>query len=184
MEIPGGASHRTSEEALMTGALLSEQAENASVASLLKREAKQFISFKTGNEEYAIDIMAVREIRGWSQTTALPHQSPDIFGVMNLRGTIVPVFDMRRCFGMGATDVSISHVVIVVAVADRLAGLLVDAVSDILTIDTGEVRPVPETNAGASAAYLAGIVTIKDAMVVILSLDKLFSGIGTGAALN
>jgi purine-binding chemotaxis protein CheW len=168
----------------MTGALLSEHAETNSVASLLKRDMKQFISFKIGNEEYAIDIMTVREIRGWSQTTMLPHQSPEVCGVMNLRGTIVPVLDMRRRFGMGVTDVSISHVVIVVAVADRLVGLLVDAVSDILTIDTGEVRPVPETNAGVSVEFLAGIVSIKDAMVVILSLDKLFSGMKANNVFN
>jgi purine-binding chemotaxis protein CheW len=168
----------------MTVALISEHAKTASVASMLKGEIIQFISFKTGGEEYAIDIIAVREIRGWSQTTVLPHQSPDACGVMNLRGTIVPVFDLRRRFSMGATNPSDTHVVIVVVVADRLVGLLVDAVSDILTIDANEIRPLPEMDAGASVDFLAGIVSVKDGMVVILSLEKLFAGIGANSVLN
>ena len=161
----------------MTVPLPSEYAETASVTSLPKGQMKQFISFKIGREEYGIDIMAVREIRGWSQTTVLPNQSPHVCGVMNLRGTIVPVFDLRSRFGMGVTVASSSHAVIVVAVLDRLIGLLVDAVSDILTIDVGEIRAVPETDAGVSVDFLAGIVSVKDRMVVILALDKLFSQI-------
>ena len=161
----------------MTVALPSEYAETASVTSLPKGQMKQFISFKIGREEYGIDIMAVREIRGWSQTTVLPNQSPHVCGVMNLRGTIVPVFDLRSRFGMGVTVASSSHAVIVVAVLDRLIGLLVDAVSDILTIDVSEIRSVPETEVGVSVDFLAGIVSVKDRMVVILALDKLFSQI-------
>ena len=136
---------------------------------------KQFISFRIGGEEYAIDIMAVREIKGWTETTSLPNQPQYILGVMNLRGTIVPVFDLRRRFGMGLTEASRSHVVIIVAVLDRIVGLLVDAVSDILTIDSSEIRPVPEMERGISANFLSGIVSINEAMVVILALEELFS---------
>jgi purine-binding chemotaxis protein CheW len=168
----------------MTVALPSEYAETASVTSLPKGQMKQFISFKIGREEYAIDIMAVREIRGWSQTTVLPNQSPHVCGVMNLRGAIVPAFDLRNRFGMGVTVASSSHAIIVVAVLDRLIGLLVDAVSDILTIDVGEIRAVPETDAGVSVDFLAGIVSVKDGMVVILSLDKLFAQIDATSTPN
>jgi purine-binding chemotaxis protein CheW len=136
---------------------------------------KQFISFRIGGEEYAIDIMAVREIKGWTETTSLPNQPQYILGVMNLRGTIVPVFDLRRRFGMGLTEASRSHVVIIVAVLDRIVGLLVDAVSDILTIDSSEIRPVPEMDRGISADFLSGIVSINETMVVILALEELFS---------
>ncbi len=136
---------------------------------------KQFISFRIGAEEYAIDIMAVREIKGWTETTSLPNQPEHILGVMNLRGTIVPVFDLRRRFGMGMTEASRSHVVIIVAVLDRIVGLLVDAVSDILTIDSAEIRPVPEMERGISADFLSGIVSINESMVVILALEELFS---------
>lgn len=141
---------------------------------------KQFISFRIAGEEYAIDIMAVREIKGWSETTALPNQPQHVLGVMNLRGTIVPVFDLRCRFGMGLTEASRSHVVIIVAVIDRIVGLLVDAVSDILTIDASEIRPVPEMDRSVSAEFLSGIVSVNDTMVVILALEALFSQ-GTAA---
>ncbi len=134
---------------------------------------KQFISFKIGEEGYAIDIMAVREIKGWTETTPLPNQPEYILGVMNLRGIIVPVYDLRCRFGMGLTEASRSHAIIIVSAQDRMAGLLVDAVSDILTIDSGKICPVPEAECGASADYLSGIVPVGETMVVILALDKL-----------
>ncbi len=123
---------------------LAAQMSNAAASSAGAGAVKQFISFRIGGEEYAIDIMAVREIKGWTETTSLPNQPQHILGVMNLRGTIVPVFDLRRRFGMGLTEASRSHVVIIVAVLDRIVGLLVDAVSDILTIDSSEIARCPK----------------------------------------
>ncbi len=136
---------------------------------------KQFISFKVGDEGYAIDIMAVREIKGWTETTPLPNQPDYILGVMNLRGVIVPVYDLRCRFGMGLTEVSRSHAIIIVAAQDRMAGLLVDAVSDILTIDSAQICPVPEAECGRSADFLSGIVPVNETMVVILALDELLA---------
>ena len=159
----------------MTVAVATQIANAAPTASATRAGNKQFISFRIGGEEYAIDIMAVREIKGWTETTSLPNQPQYILGVMNLRGTIVPVFDLRHRFGMGTTEASRSHVVIIVAVLDRIVGLLVDAVSDILTIDGAEIRPVPEMDRGISADFLSGIVSINESMVVILDLEKLFS---------
>jgi purine-binding chemotaxis protein CheW len=161
----------------MNAALAAQQASAASAAigASTAGGMKQYISFKIGGEEYAIDIMAVREIKGWTETTSLPNQAQHILGVMNLRGTIVPVFDLRCRFGMGLTEATRSHVVIIVAVQDRIVGLLVDAVSDILTIDSSEIRPVPEMDRGVATDFLSGIVSINDSMVVILSLDELFS---------
>ena len=162
-------------ETSMTIAVAAQIANAAPAASVAGAGVKQFISFRIGGEEYAIDIMAVREIKGWTETTSLPNQPQYILGVMNLRGTIVPVFDLRRRFGMGVTEASRSHVVIIVAVLDRIVGLLVDAVSDILTIDSSEIRPVPEMDRGISADFLSGIVSINETMVVILALEALFS---------
>lgn len=161
----------------MTVALPADNPGIASNSTMLTAAKKQFISFKIREEEYAIDIMAVREIKGWSQTTTLPNQPSHVRGVMNLRGTMVPIFDLRCRFGMGVTDASSLHVVIVVAVLDRLIGLLVDTVSDILTIETSEIRPVPDSASGENVDFLAEIVSIKEGMVVILSLDKLFARI-------
>jgi purine-binding chemotaxis protein CheW len=166
----------------MTDEQLPENQDAASDPNMLTAGRSQFISFKIGEEEYAIDIMAVREIKGWSPTTTLPSQPSYVRGVMNLRGAIIPIFDLRRRFDMGVTNASASHVVIVVAVQDRHIGLLVDAVSDILTIETGDIRPVPDSNSGENVDFLAGIVSIKESMVVIISLDKLFArAAATGA---
>lgn len=144
---------------------------------------RQFISFRIGSEEYAIDIMAVREIKGWTDTTSLPNQPKFILGVLNLRGTIVPIFDLRCRFGMGLTDATRSHVVIIVSVLERTIGLLVDAVSDILTVNAAEIKAVPETDRSASSEFMSGIITINDGMVVLLSLENLF-GKETLAATN
>lgn len=136
---------------------------------------RQFISFRIAEEEYAIDIMAVREIKGWTSTTAIPNQPKFVLGVLNLRGIIVPIFDLRCRFGMGLTDTTKTHVVIVVSLQDRMMGLLVDAVSDILTVDSNEIRPVPEMAHSVSTEFLTGIIAVKDNMVVLLSLEHLFS---------
>jgi purine-binding chemotaxis protein CheW len=162
-------------ETTINAALAVQNAIAASAGAATAGGMKQYISFKIGGEEYAIDIMAVREIKGWTETTTLPNQPEYILGVMNLRGTIVPVFDMRRRFGMGPTEATRSHVVIIVAVLDRIVGLLVDAVSDILTIDSSEIRPVPEMDRSVATDFLSGIVSINESMVVILALDELFS---------
>lgn len=137
-------------------------------------ETVQFISFRIGEEEFAIDIMAVREIKGWTETTVLPNQPEYLLGILNLRGLIVPIFDLRCRFGMGLTTVSRAHVVIIVSVMDRTVGLLVDAVSDILTVQTTEIRAIPDMERAGSARFLSGIITRAETMVVVLSLDALF----------
>lgn len=152
---------------------LSGEVENAQNAK--SGFSRQFITFRIRNEEYAIDIMAVREIKGWTETTTLPNQPEFIRGVLNLRGTIVPVFDLRCRFGMGLTDATATHVVIIVSVLDRIVGLLVDAVSDILTVSSSEIRPVPDLDRTVSAEFLSGIISVNDSMVVLLSLEKLFA---------
>lgn len=134
----------------------------------------QFISFRVGDEEFAIDIMAVREIKGWTNTAPLPNQPDYNLGVLNLRGTIVPTFDLRCRFGMGRTKTTPFHVVIIVTVQERTMGLLVDAVSDILTVGEDQIRPVPDMDRIAAAEFLSGIIPVEENMVVLLSLEKLF----------
>ena len=134
----------------------------------------QFISFTVDEDEYGVDIMAVREIKGWTGVTALPNQPDYMRGVLNLRGVIVPIYDMRRRFGMERGEPTPMHVVIIVAVRDRIVGLLVDRVSDIVTTDTAEIRPVPQVDRVIDARYLTGLVTIEDRMIAVLELDALF----------
>ncbi len=135
----------------------------------------QFITFRIGKEEYGVDIMAVREIKGWAPATRLPNSPHYVRGVMNLRGLMVPIYDLRARFGGGETEITRTHVIIIVKVGDRVFGVLVDGVSDILTIPEDEIKPAPEMDATVDNAYLRGLVTIKDRMVALLVLDKLFT---------
>lgn len=137
-------------------------------------ESRQFVSFTIGSEEYGIDIMAVREIKGWSDTTMLPNAPEYMRGVLNLRGLIVPIFDLRRRFGGRKTETTKMHVIIIVAVGDRMLGILVDTVSDILTVATDEIRKVPKMDRRVDDEYLSGLVTVKERMVALLDVEKLF----------
>ncbi|HRE21568.1 MAG TPA: chemotaxis protein CheW [Rhabdaerophilum sp.] len=137
-------------------------------------DVMQFISFRVGEEEFAIDIMAVREIKGWTETTTLPNQPDYLLGILNLRGTIVPIYDLRCRFGLGLTTATRTHVVIIVAVLERTVGLLVDAVSDILTARGDAIRPIPDMERQGSTQFFSGIITVNESMVVLLSLEALF----------
>lgn len=134
----------------------------------------QYVTFMVGDRSYGIEITKVREIKGWSKPTELPKAAPAMRGVLNLRGVVVPIFDLCCHFGQGRTDPRAEHVVIIVALGDRLIGILVDAVSDILTLDPGDILPVPEMHAGADQRFLSGLVSQDDQMVALLKLDGLF----------
>src|SRR5689334_24593805 len=103
----------------------------------------QVISFAIGDDQYGVDIMAVREIKGWSEITHLPKQPEYVRGVLNLRGVMVPIIDLRCRFGQGLTNATPLHIVIIVQVGTRQVGLLADRVLDIVSIDASQIQPVP-----------------------------------------
>ena len=105
----------------------------------------EFISFAIGNDQYGVDIMAVREIKGWSDVTHLPKQPDYVRGVLNLRGAIVPIVDLRCRFGQGLTETSPLHIVIIVQIGGRQIGLIGDRVLDIVAVEGGDIQPVPRT---------------------------------------
>ena len=135
--------------------------------------ATQLIAFSLGEQFYCVDIMSVREIRAWTGTTELPNTAAFVRGVINLRGVIVPIIDLRTRFGQGETDPTKSHVVVIVEVGDKLNGLLVDAVTDILTIRTDDVQAIPETDGETENPYLDGLIRQNDGMVALIALDRL-----------
>jgi len=137
-------------------------------------ETRQFITFTIDSEEYGVDIMAVREIKGWTPTSPIPKAPPHVLGVINLRGIIIPIFDLRARFGMGSTEPSKSHVVIIVIVGARTVGILVDAVSDILSIEPSQIRDVPEMERHIDDDFINGLVALEDRMVTLISLQGLF----------
>jgi purine-binding chemotaxis protein CheW len=133
----------------------------------------ELISFAIGHEQYGVDIMAVREIKGWSDITPLPDQPDYMRGVLNLRGVIVPIVDLRCRFGQGLTEASPLHVVIVVQIAGQLVGLLADRVLDIVSFDAGQIQPVPQTSQAMQADFMAGLVTAESGMIALIDLSHL-----------
>ena len=136
---------------------------------------KQYVTFLVGERSYGVDIVRVREIKQWTPTTALPNQHPYTRGVLNLRGTVVPVHDLRARFGGPLTETTENHVVVIAWIADQTVGILVDAVSDIVTVDTDEIRPVPNSGSIDNTNAISGLVSNDDDMVALLDLDTIFA---------
>jgi len=142
----------------------------------------EFISFAIGDDQYGVDIMAVREIKGWSEITHLPKQPDYVRGVLNLRGVIVPIVDLRCRFGQGMTAATPVHIVIIVQVGTRQVGLLADRVLDIVSVELAQVQPVPRLEEASRVDFLSGLVTIESGMIALINLSHLLSGaIGEGA---
>jgi purine-binding chemotaxis protein CheW len=135
----------------------------------------QFISFAIGDDQYGVDIMSVREIRGWAEITHLPKQPEYVRGVLNLRGAIVPIIDLRCRFGQGLTETSALHIVIIVQNGGRQVGLIGDRVLDIVSVEASQIQPVPRTAQGISSDFLAGLVTIDTTLIALIDLPHLLS---------
>ncbi len=136
----------------------------------------EFLTFKLGKEEYGIEILKVQEIRGYEAVTHIANAPPYIKGVINLRGIIVPIVDMRIKFNLGEPEYTQFTVVIILNVAGRVVGMVVDSVSDVLTLKAGEVRPAPEFGASLDTQYLIGLGTIDERMLILMDIEKLMSG--------
>lgn len=137
----------------------------------------QFLTFELNNEVYGVDILKVQEIRGWSDVTSIPNAPRFIRGVVNLRGAIVPILDMRRRFNMDELVFTHQTVVIVVNVSDRTIGMVVDAVSDVVNIPLEELRPAPDFGTGIDASFLQGLAPInEETMAIILNIDEMLQG--------
>ncbi len=148
--------------------------ESEKEAAVHKGMARQFLTFTVEREEYGVDIMTVREIKGWTETTRLPNSAEFMRGVMNLRGLIIPIFDLRTRFHQGLTEATPKHVVIILAVGARNIGILVDTVSDILDASADQIKPAPTADTQVDAAYISGLISLDDRMVVLLNVDNLF----------
>lgn len=133
----------------------------------------QYLTVNLAEEEYGIDILAVREIRGWTPVTRIPQAPHYVLGVLNLRGAIVPVLDLRLRFGLSREAYDATTVTVIVTVAGRLFGIVVDAVSDVLDIEDTHLRPVPDMGTAVDTEYLKGLTSIGERMVLLLDADKL-----------
>ncbi len=151
---------------------------NGSPAAQVAAAQIQFISFAIGDDQYGVDIMAVREIKGWSDITHLPKQPEYVRGVLNLRGAIVPIVDLRCRFGQGLTETTPLHIVIIVQIGGRQVG---DRVLDIVSVDAAQIQKVPRTGHGEQTDFLSGLVTHDSVMIALIDLPNLLSVQDAGA---
>ena len=136
---------------------------------------REFLAFKLGNEEYGIDILRVQEIRSYEEPTRLANVPDFIKGVVNLRGAIVPIVDMRIKFRLDEARYDHFTVVIVLNIGSRVVGMVVDSVSDVITLSADQLRPVPEFSAGIDADHLMAIGTIDERMLILVDIEKLMA---------
>ncbi|RJX30840.1 MAG: chemotaxis protein CheW [Oxalobacter sp.] len=151
---------------------------SVSVAGVKRSDATthEFLAFKLGKEEYGIDILKVQEIRGYESVTRIANAPEFIKGVVNLRGTIVPIVDMRIKFNLGIPVYDQFTVVIILNVTGRVVGMVVDSVSDVTTLTPDQIRPAPEMGTVFNSNYLTGLGTIDNRMLILVDIDKLMSG--------
>ena len=132
---------------------------------------RELISFRIGVQEFCVDIMAVREIRGWTAATALPQSPSFVRGVINLRGAVLPIVDLAARLGFENTEASDRHVIIVAQIGAQMVGLLVDAVSDILTVTDDAIQPTPDVASDTAKTFVRGLLAIDGRMISLVGLD-------------
>ncbi|GAB3630464.1 chemotaxis protein CheW [Pandoraea terrae] len=138
-------------------------------------DGQEFLVFTLGEEEYGIDILKVQEIRGYDAVTRIANAPDFIKGVINLRGIIVPIVDMRIKFRLGRVEYDTQTVVIILNVAGRVVGMVVDGVSDVLTLARGEIKPAPEFGATLATEYITGLGTVEGRMLILMDIEKLMT---------
>lgn len=137
--------------------------------------ANEFLSFRLGSEEYGIEILKVQEIRGWEQPTRISSAPKFIKGVINLRGTIVPIVDLRLKFELGRADYDQFTVVIIVNACERTVGVVVDSVSDVVALAPDQFRPAPPFAAAVGSDFIMGLGSIDEKMLILIDIEKLIS---------
>ncbi len=138
-------------------------------------KALEFLAFTLGQEEYGIDIQKVQELRGYDTVTHIANAPEHIKGVVNLRGIIVPIIDMRIKFNLGTPTYDQFTVVIILNMASRVMGMVVDSVSDVITLTPEQVKPAPEMGGVLDTDYLIGLGTLDDRMLILVDIDRLMT---------
>ncbi|KEA51502.1 MULTISPECIES: chemotaxis protein CheW [Mangrovibacter] len=136
---------------------------------------QEFLVFTLGDEEYGIDILKVQEIRGYDQVTRIANTPPFIKGVTNLRGVIVPIVDLRIKFAKSDVVYNENTVVIVLTLGQRVVGIVVDGVSDVLSLTSDQIRPAPEFAVTLSTEYLTGLGAVGERMLILVNIEKLLN---------
>ena len=135
----------------------------------------EFLTFTLGDEEYGVEILKVQEIRGYDTVTSIAHAPSFIKGVINLRGLIVPIVDMRIKFSLGKVEYNEFTVVIILNIANRVVGIVVDSVSDVITLNGEQIRPVPQLVAAVDTAYILGLGSVDERMIILVDIERLMT---------
>ena len=133
---------------------------------------RELMVFRCDGREFCVDIMQVRDIRGWSQATPLPHATDYMHGVINLRGRVLPIVDVAARLGCRRTEPSSKHVIIVAHSESMIAGLLVEAVSDVLTVTESEIQPTPDLASTVAKSFVKGVLAVEGRMICMLALEN------------
>jgi purine-binding chemotaxis protein CheW len=140
-----------------------------------EEEKVQFITFLVNTHEYGVHIELIREIKGWMHPTSLPNTPSYVLGVVNLRGTVIPIYDLRARFGLGCVEISKTSVIMILTVDNKTMGLLVDAVCEIMTVASESIRPVPRLESTHTASDIfKGIVNLNERVIALLDMEKIF----------
>jgi purine-binding chemotaxis protein CheW len=140
------------------------------MSELASNQGLELLTFRVAEQEYSLDIMSVREIRGWTRTTPMPHAPEYMRGVINLRGTVLPVMDLARRLNLPSRETTDRNVIIVVKLAGTLTGLLVDAVSDIVAMTEDDLQPPPDMASDPTMSVVRALTVIDDRMIRVLDL--------------
>ena len=143
-------------------------------------QSNEFLTFRLAEEEYCIDILKVQEIRSYEVVTTIANAPEFIKGVVNLRGTIVPIVDMRIKFNLGEVDYTQFTVVIILNVAGRVVGMVVDSVSDVISLTATQIRPPPNFSSTFDVRYITGLGTVDQRMLILVDIEKLMTGSDMG----
>lgn len=136
----------------------------------------EFLTFTLGAENYGVDILKVQEIRGYDTVTRIPDAPTYMLGVINLRGTVVPVVDLRMKFNLGSVEYNALTVMIVLNVGHRVVGVVVDGVSDVVALTADQINPAPELGSSVDTRYLIGIGTVEEQLLLLVDIEKLMVG--------
>ncbi|WP_088330388.1 chemotaxis protein CheW [Lacimicrobium sp. SS2-24] len=154
---------------------MSEILEKERQAESASEPEREFLSFVLGQEQYALDIMSVKEIRGYEPVTKIANSPPFIKGVLNLRGDIVPIVDLRIKFNVGEATYNEFTIVIMLNVCNRIVGIVVDAVSDVIKLNDEDIKPPPEFGVAFDTQFLHGLAEVHESMVIIVNIESLIS---------
>ena len=139
-------------------------------ATSLPDDECELVTFRVGEQDFCIDIVCVREIRGWTPATILPHAPAYVLGVINLRGVIAPIVDLARRLGLPQTELGDRHVIVIAVVAEQTVGFLVDAVSDIIGVAPSAIQPTPDVRAQTAQMFIRGVIALDDQMLRLIDI--------------